>query len=207
LALLPISQEASPFKAISLSLWPACDRISITEARQFIQLHRQRPASTWRFSNDGGLATDSSLNTPRAAAIDLAGNLYIADSGNDRVRRVDSRTQIIQTVAGNGNRAYSGDGGPATAASLNFPRSVAIAQTGALLILDSINQRLRLLQLDTGIIRTIAGNGVAGFSGDNEPADKAMVWTPSGVAVDAAGNVLIADTVNQRIRGVRVSSQ
>jgi sugar lactone lactonase YvrE len=159
-----------------------------------------------RFSNDGQLATDSSLNTPRAVAIDLAGNFYIADSGNDRVRRVDSRTQIIQTVAGNGNRAYSGDGGDARAASLNFPRSVAIAQSG-LLILDSINQRLRLLQLDTGIIRTIAGNGIAGFSGDNGPADKAMVWTPSGVAVDAAGNVLVADTVNQRVRGVRVSSQ
>lgn len=159
------------------------------------------------FNNDGQLATAASLNSPRSVAVDPAGNLYIADSGNNRIRRVDARTQTIQTIAGTGEPVFSGDGGPATAAGLNFPLSVAVDQTGALLVLDTINQRLRQIQLDTGEIRSIVGTGIPGFSGDNGPADKAMLWTPACVAVEPDGTVLIADTANHRIRGVSVSSQ
>jgi sugar lactone lactonase YvrE len=155
-----------------------------------------------RFANDGQLATEASLNGPRAVAFDAVGNFYIADSGNDRIRRVDFRTQIIQTVAGNGERRFSGDGGPAIAAALSFPLSVAIDRTGAVLILDSFNNRLRQLQPETGIIRTISGTGTPGFSGDNGLAKDATLWAPAHVTLDSRGNILIADTTNHRIRAI-----
>jgi DNA-binding beta-propeller fold protein YncE len=146
------------------------------------------------------------LNSPRSVALDSAGNLYIADSGNNRVRRVDAGTQIIQTIAGTGESGFSGDDGPASGATLNFPLSIAFDPTGALMILDTFNQRLRELQLATGMISSIAGTGLPGFSGDNGPADKAMLWSPAYIAVDPSGTILIADTANRRIRGINSKS-
>jgi sugar lactone lactonase YvrE len=168
---------------------------------------------------DGGPATKAALNFPRGVATDAARNLLIADTEDNRIRVVAARTGTfygqpmtagdIYTVAGTGTQGFSGDGGPATSAELNFPQGVAVDAAGNLVVADTGNNRVRVVAARTGTfyaqamtagnIYTIAGNGRHGFSGDGGPATKAELG-PSGVAVDAAGNLLIADTGNQRIR-------
>jgi sugar lactone lactonase YvrE len=132
--------------------------------------------------------------------VDGAGNLFIADSLNGRIRRVNT-TGTITTVAGNGTTDYSGDGGPATSASLSFPQGVAVDSAGNLFIADSWNNRIRLVDT-AGMITSVAGNGMAGFGGDGGPATSASLLFPSGVAVDGAGNLFIADNGNSLIRRV-----
>ncbi|MBU6402521.1 MAG: hypothetical protein KGS61_19545, partial [Verrucomicrobia bacterium] len=153
------------------------------------------------YHGDGGAATNASLWRPSGVALNTAGTLFIADSMNQRIRSV-SKTGIITTVAGNGTAAYSGDGGLATKASLAlFTSGVVLDGFGNLLIADTQNSRVR--QVDThGVISTVAGNGVPGYSGDGGPATAAGLKYPSGIAVDAAGNLLIADTQNNRVRQV-----
>ena len=150
------------------------------------------------FSGDGGLATSASLNYPGGVAVDSAGNLYIADSNNSRIRKVSGGT--ITTIAGDGAYGYSGDTGPATSASLQFPEGVAVDSAGNLYIADMENNRIR--KVSGGTITTIAGKGDQGFSGDGGPATAASLNFPSGVAVDSAGNLYIADQNNSRIRKV-----
>ena len=160
------------------------------------------------FSGDGGPATSAQLYgepgvTPGGIAVDSAGNLYIADSGNNRIRKVTPQG-IISTVAGNGQSAYdgdggSGDGGPATSAQLFKPAGVAVDSAGNLYIAAS--GRIRKVT-PQGTISTVAGNGGYGFSGDGGPAISAEFASPVDVAVDAAGNLYIADWVNSRIRKV-----
>ena len=153
---------------------------------------------TQGFSGDGGAATGAALNGPVGVAVDGAGNLYIADSNNHRIRKVDSGG-VITTVAGNGTAGYSGDGGAATGAELNWPRGVAVDAAGTPYIADEVNNRIR--QVDSGgIITTVAGDGTPGFSGDGGVATSAALWFPSGVAADAAGNLYIVDGGNNRIR-------
>ncbi len=152
----------------------------------------------WRFSGDAGPATSASLYAPEGMAVDSAGNLYIADTYNDRIRKVTGGT--ITTVAGNGNRGYSGDGGPAPSASLALPSGVALDSAGNLYIADEGNSRIR--KVTGGTITTVAGNGNQGFSGDGGPATSAALNQPWGVAVDSAGSLYVADTVNNRIRKV-----
>ena len=153
-----------------------------------------------RYSGDGGPATSASLYMPYGVAVDAAGNLYVADTANHRIRKV-SPAGIITTVAGNGQAGYSGDGGPATVASLNNPVGVAVDAAGNLCIADSGNQRIRRVS-PAGIITTVAGNGVEFYAGDGGPATSASLRDPWAVAVDAAGNLYIADTDNERIRKV-----
>jgi sugar lactone lactonase YvrE len=153
------------------------------------------------FSGDGGPATSASLGAS-GMAVDKFGNLFIADFANSRVRRVDAKTGIITTVAGNGRLGFSGDGGPATSASLYEPEGVAVDGSGNILIDDYGNNRIRRVDAVTGIITTVAGNGSQGFSGDGGPATSASLNLPEGLAVDAAGHVFIGDTGNQRIRRV-----
>ncbi len=150
------------------------------------------------YGGDGGPATLAHLDTPVAVAADASGNLYIADSGNHVIRRVDA-TGLIATFAGSGIRGSGGDGGPAARAQLNFPAGVAIDSAGTLLIADSGNHRIRAVGAD-GIIHTIAGTGAPGFTGDDGPAREARLRSPSGVAVDAAGAVYVADLDNNRVR-------
>jgi sugar lactone lactonase YvrE len=157
------------------------------------------------FSGDGGAATSASLNFPYGVALDASGNLFIADGDNSRIRRVDAVTQVITTVAGNGNFSFSGDGGSATSASLDFPSGVAVDASGNLFIADSDNSRIRRVDAKTGIITTVAGNGTNGYSGDGGPATSASLYYPFGVAVDTSGNPLIADTNNNRIRRVHLT--
>lgn len=153
------------------------------------------------FSGDGGAAASALLRLPTALAVDAAGDLYIADTGNHRVRRISS-TGIMTTVAGDGRQGFGGDGGAATAASIDSPGGLAIDAAGDLLIADTHNQRLRSVDAATGVIRTIAGTGAAGYAGDSGTASTARLALPHGISVDAAGNIYIADTANQRVRRI-----
>jgi sugar lactone lactonase YvrE len=154
------------------------------------------------FSGDGILATDSKINGSYGVSADGAGNIYIADTYNNRIRRVDAATGIITTVAGNGAAAFSGDGGPATSASLNNPHKVVLDSAGNIYIADTYNHRIRMVDSSTGIITTVAGNGTAAFAGDGGVATSASFYWPYSVAVDNSGNLYIADYLNLRIRKV-----
>jgi VCBS repeat-containing protein len=151
------------------------------------------------YSGDGGPATAAQFASPIGVVVDGAGNLYIADRMNQRIRKVDN-AGIITTVAGNGAAGYSGDGGPATAAQLNFPTSVAVDAAGNLYIVDSFNGRIRKVDND-GIITTVVGNGL-GYGGDGGPATAAQLFDPYDVTVDGAGALYIADRGNSRVRKV-----
>ncbi|MBU2009857.1 MAG: hypothetical protein KJ624_08505 [Chloroflexi bacterium] len=155
------------------------------------------------FAGDGSPATAAQLNTPQGVAIDSQ-NLYVVDSVNERVRRVDLATGVITTFAGTGVAGFSGDGGPATAAQLNSPRFLAVA-SGYLYISDNSNQRVRGVDLATGTITTFAGTGVAGFSGDGGAATAAQLNQPRGLAV-ASENLYIVDNTNQRVRRVDLAT-
>ena len=151
----------------------------------------------WGFSGDGGPATSAQLNSLRGLAFDSAGNLYIADASNHRIRKVNA-AGVITTVAGGGSSL--GDGGAAVEARLSSPHGVAVDGAGNLYIADTFNDRIRKVDASTGIITTVAGTGVEEFSGDGGLATLAGLWTPSAVALDAAGNIYIADYSNHRIR-------
>jgi hypothetical protein len=158
------------------------------------------------FSGDGGAATSAQLNFPDGVALDTDGNVFIGDALNNRVREVTIATGDITTVAGNGVGGYSGDGGPATNAELNFPSRPFVDTAGDIYIADYQNNRIRKVDASTGIITTIAGTGVAGFSGDGGPSTGAQLNGPLSVALDATGVLYIADTNNERIRAVNTSS-
>lgn len=155
---------------------------------------------------DGGQAKDATLNSPTGIAIDAAGNVFISDQSTHRVRRV-APDGIITTVAGTGEGfgGYGGDGGPAKDAQLNSPQDLAVDKDGNLLIADYGNSRIRKVTVADGKITTIAGTGLYGFSGDGGLATLADLATPTGVAVDATGNIYIADLGNQRVRKISVA--
>ena len=151
----------------------------------------------WGYSGDGGPANQARLASPTHVAVDGAGNLYIADGGNHRVRRV-SRSGTITTVAGTGVRGYSGDGGPALLARISVS-GLAVDRAGNFYIADWGNHRIRRVSR-SGLITTVAGTGVQGYSGDGGPASQARLAFPRFVAVDGAGNLYIVDSGNHRIR-------
>src|SRR5439155_1570189 len=156
------------------------------------------------FGGDGGPATAAQLNYPYSVGVDAAGNVLIPDTTNERLRRIDARTGIITTIAGNGTPSFSGDGGPATTAQIGFVPGVAVDPAGNLFITDHNAQRIRRVDAATGIITTVAGNGTAGFGGDDGPATAAQLTDPSGIALDASGNLFIADRL--RVRRVEAST-
>lgn len=170
-------------------------------------------------SGDGSAAVNATLNKPRGVTMDASGNLYIADTDNHRIRRVDAETQIINTVAGDGYTnplsgmgGYTGDYGKATLAELNFPYAVAFDGDGNMYIPDSRNNVVREVAAVSGsitassMITTMAGTGAAGDTGDGAAATLATLWSPLGVAVDAAGDVVIADSLNNSLRKVNAAS-
>ena len=157
---------------------------------------------TQGYSGDNGPATSAELVVPTGVALDASGNLYIAEPYDSRVRKV-SPSGIITTVAGNGTQGYSGDNGPATSAEFQGPSSVALDASGNLYITDQFNNRIRVVS-PSGIITTAAGNGTSGFSDDNGPATGAELANPYSVALDASGNLYIADVGNYRIRKVNI---
>ncbi len=149
---------------------------------------------------DGGPATAASLSVPYGLAVDAHDNLYVVDRSAHRVRKVDG-AGTITTVAGDGTAGFSGDGGPATSASLRYPNGIAFDTAGNLYVADGHNQRIRRVNAD-GSIETVAGTGVAGYSGDGGPATSARLRYPTGVLVDAAGLLFISDTSNHVVRRV-----
>lgn len=150
------------------------------------------------FSGDGGAATSAELNQPIRVEVDALGNLYIADAGNSRIRRV-APGGTITTIAGNGTKASAGDGGAATSASLNYPNDAVPDAAGNLFISEGADIR----KVDThGIITTVAGNGISGYSGDGGPATQASLDNPNALTIDSAGNLFISDQFNNRIRKV-----
>jgi streptogramin lyase len=151
---------------------------------------------------DGGPATEASLDTPHGVAVDNRGHVFIADSPNHRIRRVDLATGVISTVAGTGQEGFSGDGGPATAAKLNRPRFLIVAPDGSLLIGDTANYRVRRVD-PAGVITTIAGTGQAGYSGDGGPATAARLDDPRGLALDGAGNLYVSNAEGSPVPSVR----
>jgi sugar lactone lactonase YvrE len=152
-------------------------------------------------SGDGGPGTEARIQGPKGIVLDGAGGLLIADSGNDRVKRLDLATGIITLVAGTGDPGGAGDGGPATEAQLVEPRTLAVGPDGSVYIAEPKAHRVRRVD-PAGVISTFAGTGRAGFSGDGGPAGRAQLDFPRGVGADSAGNVYIADSLNQRIRRV-----
>jgi trimeric autotransporter adhesin len=162
------------------------------------------------YSGDGGPAVQAQLTGPRGIAFDAAGDLFVADSGNHAIRRI-AIDGTITTVAGSGNRGFSGDGGQASLARLNTPTAVAVDSAGNLYIADTLNHRIRKVTRN-GVIVTVAGSGAIssvahstggfGFSGDGGPAVDAQLSIPEGLAIDSQGNLYIADTGNDRVRKV-----
>jgi sugar lactone lactonase YvrE len=163
----------------------------ITPAGIINTLAGSGPPARPGFSGDGGPATSAQLSWPKDVALDGSGNVYIADTGNSRIRMV-SPGGIITTVAGTGDFGYGGDGGTATNAKLAYPSGLAVDGTGNLYVADTNNFRVRKISTN-GIITTIAGTGVQGYSGDGGPATNAQLSVPSDVKIDGAGNLLIAD--------------
>jgi sugar lactone lactonase YvrE len=154
------------------------------------------------FSGDTALATLAQLNLPTALAFDTSNNLYLADTGNHRIRKITAATGIITTIAGTGTQGFSGDTGPATAATIDSPTGLALDASNNLYLADTHNHRIRKITAVTGIITTIAGTGAPGFSGDAAAAATATLALPHGLTIDPAGNLYLADTQNHRIRRI-----
>ncbi len=154
------------------------------------------------YLGDGGVATAARLRTPEGLALASNGDLYIAEFGNHVIRRVAAATGVITTFAGTGTAGFLGDGGAATAARLNSPESVDIGPSGDIFIADTANRRIRRVAAGSGVITTIAGTGVNGFSGDGGPATAARFNIPDGIAVSSTGVYYISDRGADRVRRV-----
>ena len=150
--------------------------------------------------------SDREVNNPYGLTIGADGGLYLCDLDNQRIRRLDLRTHQTTTIAGNGQKGYSGDGGPAAAASLNMPHEIQFDSAGHLYIAERDNHVVRKVDAQTGVISTFAGTGAPGFSGDGGPATRAQLRQPHSIAVDPRDRLLICDVGNHRIRQVDLSS-
>lgn len=157
---------------------------------------------TTGFSGDGGLALEASINLPSGLFFDSKGFLLIAEDTNHVIRQVNLNTNIVSTIAGDNSAGYSGDDVAATSSSLQAPFSMVRDSEGNLLIADTMNHRIRQVDAVTGVITTIAGTGVAGFTGDEDLAVSAQIDSPMGLAIDADDNLFVADTGNHAIRWI-----
>jgi sugar lactone lactonase YvrE len=157
-------------------------------------------------SGDGGPASACRLNMPFDVAFDSGGNLFLSDTSNHRIRRVDARTGTISTIAGSGKKGFGGDGGAAISALLDEPYGLALDLNGNLYFADRLNRRVRRVDATTGLISTVAGDGSKTSSGDGGPAAKAGLVEPNGVALDSRGHLYIADVADHRIRVVDLAA-
>ena len=156
-------------------------------------------------AGDGGPAIDAFLDSPFGVAVDSTGNIFVSERGGHRVRRIDTGTGVITTIAGNGTGGFTGDGGPGAEATLNTPMGLAIDRDGILYIADSANNRVRRVDPADGVITTMAGNGKSGVSGDGGPATEAEL-RPLSLACDSNGDLYISDVRNGRIRKVDIAT-
>ena len=162
------------------------------------------------FEGDGDKASTCKFNMPSGSnpppggglALDERGHLYVSDTLNHRIRRIDLANDRIETIAGTGEKGFSGDGDEATSAQLNFPRKLTMGPDGRLYVGDQDNHRIRAIDLDSGVIETVAGNGEQGYAGDGGDAVDAELDRPVGVTFDADGAMYVLDTYNSRIRRV-----
>jgi sugar lactone lactonase YvrE len=168
-------------------------------------------SATGGYAGDGGPPLDAQFKFQMAndnpepgggLALDDQDRLYVVDTENHRIRRIDFAANVIETVAGNGVAGFGGDGGPATEASLAWPRDIAFGPDGRLYIADTDNHVIRAVDLGSGVITTVVGDGVARFGGDGGPPVAASLQRPWGIAFDGAGNLFVADTMNNRVRMV-----
>ena len=158
------------------------------------------------YAGDGGLALQAACSEPFMCDFDSAGNLFYTEAKNHIVRRVDKSTGVVTTVAGTGESGYSGDGGPATQATMQEPYSLQVDGNGDIYIVDRLNAVVRKVDAATGIISTVAGTGEVGYSGDEGPGDKSMLREPNDCFLDGKGGLLIADIQDQRIRRLDLAS-
>jgi sugar lactone lactonase YvrE len=158
------------------------------------------------YTGDGDVARRAGLNQPFDVALDRQGNLYFSEAHNHCVRRVEPRSGLIITVAGTGQEGYSGDGGPALQAQLNSPYGIALDMANNLYIVDRLNACIRMIEATTGIIRTIAGTGEPGYSGDGGPALQAQLQEPNDIILDGQGRAFIADVRDHCVRVVDLAS-
>ena len=180
--------------------WTASPVAAVCEAGATATIRTLAGTGVEDYGGDGGAAVDAQLDSPVGVAVDASGNVYVGDTGNDRIRRI-APDGTISTFAGTGVRGYGGDGGAAVDAQLSAPYGVAVDASGNVYVVDSINDRIRRIAPD-GTISTFAGTGRAGYGGDGGPAAEAQFNRPFGVALDAAGNVYVADFFNHRIRRI-----
>ncbi|WP_161570822.1 Ig-like domain repeat protein [Granulicella sibirica] len=160
-------------------------------------------SGTWFYKNDGVPANYAPIYFPEGVAADASGNVFLSDTNNSRIRRIDAQTGLISTVAGTGSAGTSGDNGPATSAALNTPAAMIIDGAGDIIFADSQNHAIRKVSLATGTLSTIAGRlGTAGFAGDGGAASSALLNGPESIAMNARGDLFIADSSNCRIRKV-----
>ena len=155
---------------------------------------------------DGLSATSARLASPQSVFVDSSGAIYIADTNNNRIRKIAAGSNIISTIAGTGTAGFSGDGGLSTAARLVGPQAVFVDSSGAIYIADAGNSRIRKITAGSNIISTIAGNGTAGFSGDGGVSTAAMINSPRAIFQDSSGDIYIADAGNNRIRKIAAGS-
>jgi hypothetical protein len=157
---------------------------------------------TQGYTGDGGAATAARLRTPQGVHLAPNGDLYVAEAGNNVVRKIAGSTGIITTVAGTGTAGYTGDNGAATSARLDAPEAAHLAAGGDLYIVDTGNHAIRRVQAGTGTITTIAGTGTGGFAGDGGPATQAQLDTPRGIGISSTGVYYVGDKANRRVRKV-----
>ena len=159
------------------------------------------------YAGDGGAAQQALLNNPFDLAFDPAGNLCFSDTFNHCIRRIDARSGIISTIAGTGEKGFSGDGGPAKQAQMNEPYGIVIDGAGNIYVADRLNRRVRRIDSTTGVISTLAGDGAGKFSGDGGPSAQAGLAEPNGLALDRThSRLFIADVADHRVRVIDLTS-